>query len=137
MPRTPYKVLQKEVSEATNNFFEARVAVLGFKCRLLQLQGQLETAQGNWNNPQQQKTEDKTHQWLQEIERLSKLVQQLQKEKDAVEARATSELTVRKGLCVCVCVCVCARVCVCTCVCVHVCVCVCVIRTDEWEGPVY
>lgn len=101
MPRTPYKVLQKEVSEATNNFFEARVAVLGFKCRLLQLQGQLETAQGNGNNPQ--KTEDKTQQWLQEIERLSKLVQQLEKEKNDVEIRATAELAVQEGVCVCLC----------------------------------
>eukprot|EP00731_Ephydatia_muelleri_P024780 Em0016g1051a len=55
---------------------------------------QLETAQGNGNNPQ--KTEDKTQQWLQEIERLSKLVQQLEKEKNDVEIRATAELASAK-----------------------------------------
>ena len=34
----------KEVMEATNNFFEARVAVLGYKCRVLQLEGLLEAS---------------------------------------------------------------------------------------------
>ena len=32
----------KTRSDATNRFFEARVAVMGFKCRTMQLQGELE-----------------------------------------------------------------------------------------------
>ena len=84
--------MQKEASEATNNFFEARVAVLGFKCRLLQLQGQLETTQGNVTSPQQ--TEDVTQKWLQEIKRLSNCIQQLEKEKEDILAKGTSELMV-------------------------------------------
>ena len=33
--------LSKTQSDATNRFFEARVAVMGFKCRTMQLQGEL------------------------------------------------------------------------------------------------
>ena len=32
----------KTRSDATNRFFEARVAVMGFKCRTMQLQGELD-----------------------------------------------------------------------------------------------
>lgn len=37
--------LKGKVSEATNRFFEARVAVMGFKCRVMQLQGEMERKQ--------------------------------------------------------------------------------------------
>ena len=37
-------VLKEKVSESTNRFCEARVAVLGFKCRVIQLSGELEKA---------------------------------------------------------------------------------------------
>lgn len=38
------KVLQDQMSTATNQFFDARVAVLGFKCKMMQIQGELEDA---------------------------------------------------------------------------------------------
>ena len=41
------KVLQEQISSSTNRFFEARVAVLGFKCRVMQLQGELDDARAN------------------------------------------------------------------------------------------
>ena len=37
---------KNKVSDATNRFFEARVAVMGFKCRVMQLQGELEKKGG-------------------------------------------------------------------------------------------
>ncbi len=36
--------LKQQVSESTNRFCEARVAVLGFKCKVIQLTGELEKA---------------------------------------------------------------------------------------------
>ena len=33
---------ERSMSDATNRFFEARVAVMGFKCRTMQLQGELD-----------------------------------------------------------------------------------------------
>lgn len=41
------KVLQDQISTSTNRFFEARVAVLGFKCRVMQLQGELDDARAH------------------------------------------------------------------------------------------
>ena len=36
------KEANKTFSDSTNRFFEARVAVMGFKCRTMQLQGELD-----------------------------------------------------------------------------------------------
>ena len=36
--------LKVKVSDSTNRFFEARVAVMGFKCRVIQLKGELDQA---------------------------------------------------------------------------------------------
>lgn len=40
-----------KVKDATNQFFEARVAVMGFKCRVMQLQGQLEETKKKLHSP--------------------------------------------------------------------------------------
>lgn len=37
--------MKGKVSEATNRFFEARVAVMGYKCQVMLLQGQLDKKQ--------------------------------------------------------------------------------------------
>ncbi len=42
----PEDLVRRE-SEATNKFFEARVAVMGYKCRNMQLQGELESKKGD------------------------------------------------------------------------------------------
>ncbi len=42
LPSLPLLDLKKKVSEATNRFFEARIAVMGFRCKVMQLQGELE-----------------------------------------------------------------------------------------------
>ncbi len=39
--------LERQASEATNKFFEARVAVMGYKCRNMQLQGELDAKGGH------------------------------------------------------------------------------------------
>ena len=41
--------LKDKVTEATNRFFEARVAVMGFKCKVMQLEGQLHKEGGHAN----------------------------------------------------------------------------------------
>ena len=93
----------KEVMEATNNFFEARVAVLGYKCRVLQLEGLLEASR----------------------EENRKLVDEVQWLKEQLQGRNAGHYRPEVCVYVCVCVCACVYVCVCMCVCVRVCVRVC------------
>ena len=49
---------KKKVTDATNRFFEARVAVMGFKCKVIQLQGEMEQQQRQQQQQQHKQQPD-------------------------------------------------------------------------------